>query len=433
MMQRKILILDTSVLLYDMTAIHSFPGNDIIIPLVVLDEIDRFKDRPGLLGESARYVNRYLDKLRKKGRLDQAVRLPENDQTIKVEIQQEENLPAPKGLNYDKADNQIISTALYQAQKHVNQVVKVVTKDINLRVKCDALGLEAEDYYKDHVKLYKDKSYTGQLTVQLTDTEIDSFFSDGRLLLDPAKFKPCPNQFIVASGNTKSKSLLGTFKDGHVVPLNIPLNSMGIEAKNKEQTFALKLLYDPSIMLVTLTGLAGSGKTFLTLLTAMECLDKNMFKKIIVTRSIQPVGKDLGYLPGDLNDKMEPWLSPIIDNFQHAFKDLTYFDVMRDKGIIDVAPLSYMRGRTFNDAFVIVDEAQNMTIHELKTIITRVGKGSKVVLLGDTGQIDTPYLDYHSNGLTIVVEKFKDLSISGHIHLLKGQRSELASVASKIL
>jgi len=184
---------------------------------------------------------------------------------------------------------------------------------------------------------------------------------------------------------------------------------------------------------VTMTGIAGSGKTFLALMVGLGQLMGKNYERIIITRSIQPVGRDLGYLPGDVGDKMLPWMAPIIDNFRHHFKDMSYFEIMREKGEIEIAPLSYIRGRTFNNSYVIVDEAQNATIHELKTIITRVGKGSKVVLLGDTDQVDTPYIDSYSNGLTIVVEKFKNSNLSSHIHLRKGQRSGLATEASNIL
>ena len=216
------------------------------------------------------------------------------------------------------------------------------------------------------------------------------------------------------------------------VSVNMDQN-MGIEPRNKEQKFALALLNDPRITMVTLTGIAGSGKTFLTLMAAMANLEASNYKRIVFTRSIQPVGRDLGYLPGDMGEKMSPWLAPIADNFRHAFGDTSYFECMISKGQIDIAPLSYIRGRTFNDSFVIVDEAQNATIHELKTIITRVGKGSKIVLLGDTDQVDTPYIDSKSNGLTIVVEKFKASHLTGHIRFTRGQRSEVASLASNLL
>ncbi|MAH43404.1 phosphate starvation-inducible protein PhoH [archaeon] len=438
MSSRKTLVLDTSVLLYDMSAIHSFPGNDIVIPLPVLDELDRFKDKPGLLGESARYVNRYLDKLRETGRLDQAVKLPDTDQTIRVEIKFDHNTNVPDGLNPGYADNQILATALYLSREYPDKKIKIITKDINLRVKCDALGLKAEDYYRDYINLGNAGAYTGEIKLKLPDKKIDKFFNTGTITVDEISLdndvELLPNQFIVATGLSNG-SMLGVHRNGtiHKIQNSELDHHIGIEPRNKEQKFALSLLNDPGITLVTLTGIAGSGKTFLTLMAAMANLNIGTYKRIIFTRSIQPVGRDLGYLPGDMSEKMSPWLAPIADNFRHAFGDTSYFECMISKGQIDIAPLSYIRGRTFNDSFVIVDEAQNATIHELKTIITRVGKGSKIVLLGDTDQVDTPYIDSKSNGLTIVVEKFKASYLAGHIRFNRGQRSEIASLASNLL
>jgi PhoH-like ATPase len=436
---RKILVVDTSVLLYDMTAIHSFPGNDVVLPLTVLDELDRFKDKPGLLGESARYINRFLDDLRKAGRLDQAVTIPNLDQTVRVEIELDNNAPMPTGLNPRYADNMILATALFLAHKHADMKVKVITKDINLRVKCDALGLIAEDYYRDHIDVDSSNIYTGQSELILPTDVVDKFFEQKYLSVkDDLKGiihkELYPNEFIVGK-SPENGSFLGIVMNGEIRPMtksNINQH-IGVEPKNKEQSFALNMLNNKDIPLVSITGLAGSGKTFITLMAAMGNLGLENYKRIIFTRSIQPVGRDLGYLPGSMDEKMSPWLAPIMDNFKHAFGDMSYFDLMKSKGQIDIAPLSYIRGRTFNDAFIIVDEAQNTTIHELKTIITRVGKGSKVVLLGDTEQVDTPYIDTMSNGLTIAVEKFKGSELSGHIILTKGQRSDIATLASKIL
>ena len=209
--------------------------------------------------------------------------------------------------------------------------------------------------------------------------------------------------------------------------------TVSINPKNKEQKFALDLLTRDDIPMVTMTGIAGSGKTFLTLMAALEGLHNQKYERIVVTRSLQTVGKDIGYLPGSVKEKMDPWIGPILDNIRHTFKDVTYFEMMREKGQIEIAPLAFMRGRTFNDTFIIVDEAQNSTIHELKTIITRVGENSKIVLLGDIDQIDTPYIDSLSNGLTIVVQKLKNEDLTGHITLLKGERSKLATLASRVI
>ncbi len=429
-------MIDTSVLLHDMQSIHSFPENDVVLPLVVLEELDRFKERQDLLGSSARYVNRFLDQLREKGHLCDGVKI-QGDQTIRVESELNPlGIQAPPGLDPEKGDNQLISVALGLQKRHPDMPVKVVTKDINLRVKCDALGLIAEDYYRDHIRSVKEgqRMYSGQLTLEIDDDDVDYFHSNKGLPVDDLDLDSelLPNQFVCGVSNIDpKKSLLAIHKNGVLYPISY--KSTGITPRSKEQKFAMHMLTDKDIPLVSLSGLAGSGKTFLTLAAAMQGFNEKTYKRIVITRSIEPVGRDIGFLPGDLNDKMAPWLSPIIDNFRQAYGDSTYFDAMRQKGDIDIAPLAFIRGRTFSDAFIIVDEAQNTTIHELKTIITRTGKGSKIVLLGDTDQIDTPYIDSYSNGLTIAVEKLKTSYLTGHITLERGERSELATLAGQML
>tara|TARA_R100000664_G_C2759878_1_gene150187 strand:- start:3561 stop:4856 length:1296 start_codon:yes stop_codon:yes gene_type:complete len=431
MTEKKIFILDTSVLLYDKSSIHSFPESSVVIPLVVLDEVDRFKEKPGYVGECARYVNRYLDELRHAGDIHKGVKI-ENGQTIRVEINHNENVP--EGLSPDHADNRIIGVAA-SLSKNKRLKVTVITKDINFRVKCDALGINSEDYYKDRIVSSQSHIYTGQSEIEVSKKDIDKFFENKRLEIDQkdSENKVCTNQFIIGKSPCGG-SLMGRFDGKKIVPIQINMTDLvKVSPRNKEQKFALDLLTNSDIPLVTLTGIAGSGKTYLTLMAAISMLKSGQYERIVITRSIQPVGKEIGFLPGDINDKMSPWLAPIEDNFRVAFKDVTYYSVMREKGQIDVAPLSFIRGRTFNNTFIIVDESQNTTIHELKTIITRVGEGSKIVLLGDIEQIDTPYIDELSNGLTVVVEKLKDSEISGHVTLLKGERSKLATVASKLI
>jgi len=430
MNNRKMLVIDTSVLLYDMKSIHSFPRNDVVIPLIVLDELDRFKEKPGLLGESARYVNRFLDNLREHGKLDQGITIPDSDQTIRVALK----TPRYDILNdwdQDKGDNRIISIALgLKEESEPDKIIKVITKDINLRVKCDALGIQAEDYFADHINIEEEGEYKGWREIALMQEQIDEFYSADFEV--PKDLCLIENEFIVAKSG--SSSFIALHKNGKFNKLTSKIESISkIEPKNKEQKFAIESLLREDIPLVTLTGLAGSGKTFLTLMAALEARNRGDYSRIVFTRSLQSVGKDMGYLPGDIKEKMTPWLAPIVDNFRHVFKDITYFDMMLERGEIEIAPLSYIRGRTFNDSFVIVDEAQNATIHELKTIITRIGTNSKVVLLGDTDQIDTPYIGKNSNGLSIVINKFKNSSLHAHVHLARGQRSELASAASKIL
>lgn len=426
--KRKTFIVDTSVLLYDKCAIHSFPGNDVVIPLIVLDELDRFKDKPGLLGESARYVNRYLDELRKEGSLHDGVNAG-HDQTIRVNIDMH---PVPAGLDPNTGDNKIIGTAFFYKKQNEHPVV-MVTKDINFRIKCDSLGVYAEDYYKDRIVHDKSEIYTGQVEMEDVDPScINEFYECNKLDPDDLDIELLPNQFVtVKYGN---QSMIGVCRDKKIVPLANNFTKMvGVSPRSKEQKFAVDLLSRDDVKLVTMTGIAGSGKTYLTLMAGLSGIQEKKYERIVITRSMQTVGKELGFLPGDIDEKMSPWLSPILDNFRTAFKDVTYFEVMRKNGQIEVSPLSFIRGRTFNNTFLIVDEAQNATIHELKTIITRIGENSKVVLLGDTDQIDTPYLDSLSNGLTIIIEKLKNYPIAGHITLLKGERSDLATLASQVL
>lgn len=422
-----------------MHAIHAFPGSIVVIPFIVLDELDRHKDRPDYIGACARYVNRFLDELRSYGNLTKGIEVNnleniDHDQIVRIEI--DSTLPDdyPKGLA-KTGDNQIIACTLLAKSKTKSEV-KLITKDINLRVKCDSLGIKSEDYLADHIEVSSDNIYTGKYEIELTEEEIDSFYVDSKLVLDERISPPLPNSLVVGKTLSDNKSLLARYDGNTLRPLSFKQNDIvNVTPRNKEQKFALELLLDKNVELVSVSGIAGSGKTYLTLIAAMSQLWDKQIEQIVITRSIQPVGKEMGHLPGDLMEKMDPWLSPILDNFKHAFKDKDrfYFNQLIESGKIEVAPLAYIRGRTFNDSLVIVDEAQNATIHELKTVITRIGKNSKIVLLGDTDQVDTPYINSQSNGLTIVIEKLKESKLTGHITLVKGQRSDIASLASKIL
>ena len=427
MSDRKLMVIDTSVLLYDKNSIHSFPGNDVILPLVVLDELDKFKEKPGILGESARFVNRFLDDLRSKGRLDQGVYIEEYDQKIKVLTREYSDV---EGLDSDRNDNKIIAAAVHLKNKDPEKVLKVITKDINLRVKCDALGINAEDYYKDSIDVQE--YFSGVSTIVLDDSEIDEIYKEGGI--DKEIYFP-ENSFVVANGPTQGKSSLCIYKKGRLEHIGKDFcgSQTDVKPRNKEQSFALYALNSPNIPLVSLTGLAGSGKTFLSLMSGLDSILAKKHERIVITRSIETVGKDMGYLPGDIDEKMAPWMAPLVDTFRHHFKDKTYLEMMMEKGTIEIAPLSYIRGRTFSNSYIIVDEAQNTTIHELKTIITRVGENSKIVLMGDVDQIDTPYLDRKSNGLAIVIERMKETHLSAHVHLARGERSELATFASQVL
>ena len=356
MSRRKLLILDTSVLLYDKESIHSFPGNDIVLPLIVLDELDRFKEKTGLLGEAARYVNRFLDDLRSKGRLYEGVLLEDIDQSIRV-MSSSPKLNAKDQLDPTRGDNMIIAAALDCKNKTPNEIIKVITKDINLRVKCDAVGLFAEDYYRDYLDA-DEETFSGVSELSVNDNLIDQLYEEGSFDWHEEIYE---NSYVVCKGNGQGKSALGVYKKRQIFLLNdsSELSETDVRPRNKEQKFALHALKSPDVPLVSLTGLAGSGKTFLALMAGIDALTSKKYERIIVTRNIQPVGRDLGYLPGDINEKMSPWMSPLLDNFRHHFKDKIYFELMIEKGEIEIAPLSYIRGRTFNDSYLIVDEAQN--------------------------------------------------------------------------
>ena len=428
MNKRKILVVDTSVLLYDTESIHSFPGNEVVIPLIVLDELDRFKEKPGILGESARYVNRFLDFLRQKGRLDKGVLIEEEDQIVRVAIDD----PNIDVLDNTRGDNKIIAAALEIKKYAKKSTVKVITKDINLRVKCDALGLEAEDYYKDYIEDIENREINYE-KISLTDEDIDELYDIGSI--DAAGHAFHENSYHILVGNAGSNSALCIHRGGrfHKLIDHQKNDQTDVKPRNKEQRYALHALRSEDMPLVSLTGLAGSGKTFLTLMSGLEEMLAGKYERIVVTRNIEPVGREIGFLPGDLNEKMGPWMSPLVDNFRHHFKDKAYFEVLMEKGKIEIAPLSYIRGRTFSNSYIIVDEAQNATIHELKTVITRIGEGSKIVLMGDTDQIDTPYIDKRSNGLSVVIDRTKDSELATHIHLSRGERIALATYASKVL
>ena len=434
---KKLFIVDTSVLLYDKNCINNLKNNDIVIPMIVLEELDKFKSREGILGENSRYFNRFLDEARAHGNLQKGIYIKETNASIKVEANQ--SWDKIEVLDRSLNDNIIISNVNYLQNNFSEEYsdIILITKDINLRVKCDAANIAANDYYADYEFIEEDNLFKGMTSVDSSIDVINGLYSNKVIRIEKLEMQSsdlCENECLVVKSNENISSSALCIKKRDHLKLALSKSEIqkktGIEPKNKEQIFALNLLLDKDISLVTLTGVPGSGKTYLTLMTALKEIEKETKKRIIFTRPIQTVGKDIGFLPGTLNEKMAPWLAPIVDNFRNQFGDLSYFDIMIEKGLIDVAPLSYIRGRSFNDAIIIVDEAQNATVHELKTVITRTGKNSKIILLGDIEQVDLPYVNKYSNGLTIVAEKLKNETLTGHVNFEKGYRSDLANIAA---
>jgi PhoH-like ATPase len=437
---KKIFVIDTNVLLHDPRAIFSFEENDVIIPIVVIEELDKFKKGIDEIGRNARQVSRILDEFRQKGKLSQGVQL-DGGGNLRVELNHQSPQHLPNELIATKADNRILATALNL--KHDNLPVVLVTKDTNLRIKADALGLRAEDYESDTIML--DELYAGETELSVDPGVIDEFYAEGEL--PPADPKPYPNQFVLVKNSANpSQTALSRYNQqkNALVPIaNTKHGVWGITARNKQQQFALDLLLNDDIRLVTLVGRAGTGKTLLALAAGLEkTIENRAFQRLVVSRPVFPLGKDIGFLPGDIEEKLRPWMQPIRDNLDFLMgasavagrakgkKDL---QSLFDLGMIEVEPLTYIRGRSMPNQYLIVDEAQNLTPHEIKTIITRAGEGTKVVLTGDPYQIDNPYIDSSSNGLTFVVDRFKEEPIAGHITLVKGERSDLAELAATLL
>jgi PhoH-like ATPase len=438
---KKIFVLDTNVLLHDPRAMFSFEDNDVTIPIVVIEELDKFKKGMDEMGRNARQVSRIIDEYRQKGKLSQGVKL-EGGGCLRVELNHQSPQHLPPELLAAKADNRILATALNL--KHDDLPVILVTKDTNLRIKADALGLRAEDYESDMITI--DELYAGETELLVEPGAIDAFYSEGEYT-PPADPKPHPNQFVLLKNSANpSQTALSRYHQQRnaLVPVtNTKHGVWGINAKNKQQQFALDLLLNDEIRLVTLVGKAGTGKTLLALAAGLEkTIEARTFQRLVVSRPVFPLGKDIGFLPGDIEDKLRPWMQPIRDNLDFLMgasavagrakgkKDL---QSLFDLGMIEVEPLTYIRGRSMPNQYLIVDEAQNLTPHELKTIITRAGEGTKIVLTGDPYQIDNPYVDSSSNGLTFVVERFKEETIAGHITLVKGERSDLAELAATLL
>ncbi len=437
----KYFVLDTNVLLHNAEALESFADNTVILPLAVLEELDRFKTRTDELGRNARRVIRRLDELRGSGNLRDGVPLNDGG-NIRV-IMSGENLPVAD-LRLAEADNRILGVAwrLHSAGERVI----FVSKDINARLKADALGLEAMDFEKQKVDF--DEIYTGYRELTVPAAVIDEIHRSEPVAV-PLEVALYPNEFAVLRDEANAKhSALARAAGARNVARLCPRFEMawGIKPRNKEQRMALEILLDPAVQIVTLVGQAGTGKTLLALAAALEgTLRQRQYDKILVSRPVIPLGKDIGYLPGAKDEKLSHWMQPIFDNIAYLLRDgkgeteeagrLAHkrADEMVRSGVFELEALTYIRGRSISRQYVIVDEAQNLTPHEVKTIISRAGEGTKMVLCGDPYQIDNPYLDADSNGLTYAVERLKAHVIHGHVMLKKSERSVLAALAAEYL
>lgn len=437
-MAKKIFVLDTNVLLMNPRSIFSFEDNDVIIPMAVLEEIDDQKNKSSDLGYNARETSRLLEDLREKGRLDEGVKL-EGGGVLRVVINGHER-ELPQNISLDKMDNRIINAAIH-LKKNSDKEVILVSNDINLRLISDAFGLKAEMHKAD--RLTDEDLYTGYTQCEISGNKIDQFYQNGNLSIEDidSEIEFYPNEFINLNtpGGGSKQSALGIIENDKLVKLrNEKRNALGIKPLNREQTMAMEILLRDEVELITLAGKAGTGKTLLALAAGLEkVLKEKKYNRILVARPVVPMGKDIGFLPGTKEDKLQPWMQPIFDNLDYILKqnkssDIT-FNKLVEKDRIQIEPLTYIRGRSVPDQFIIIDEAQNLSKHEVKTIITRVGKNSKIILTGDPFQIDNPFLDKQNNGLTYLAYRLREIDITGHIMLEKGERSELARIASEML
>ena len=461
---RKTFVLDTNVLLHDPRALTRFEDNDVVIPIEVVEEIDRFKRDPSEKGRNARQVSRLLDGLRQKGNLAEGVEInAEHHGRLKVVFCRSETLSQlPPELKGGNGDNNILAVALEQRLQEVmgsQPPVVLVTKDTNLRIKADAVGLIAQDYTTDKVDIAD--LYPGFCALPVAAELMDRLKASGSLPM--AELPPGALNGVTLQAN-EGVTLVDGIQPNHTllaryngIDLSLhPLQKVHriklgrIQPRNREQTFALDLLLDPAVQLLTLVGKAGTGKTLLALAAGLhQVADDHLYDRLLVTRPVIPLGKDIGFLPGDLNEKMGPWMQPIVDNLDYLLgaasddpgggrgrsgrTQRSNWADLKGMGLLEVEAISYIRGRSIPRQFMVVDEAQNLTPHEVKTIVTRVGEGTKIVLTGDPYQIDNPYVDADSNGLTWLVERFKGQPLAGHVTLLRGERSELAELAANLL
>lgn len=433
---RKIYILDTNVLIHDHRSIYSFEDNDVVVPIFVIEEIDGLKRNP-VTAIQARLAARELDEIRKKGCLAKGVEL-EKGIFFRVEIEHDFSL-LPKTLKQESKDNLILSSALVVKKKNPDMKVILITKDINMRIKADAIGIEVQDYESD--KIEYTTLHDGYIEIEVDEALYEKFSKSGKIEVEELEkdYEFTENLFVkFRCGN---KSTYGRHKGKKIVRSLLGQSSAwGARARNDEQAYAMELLLDEDIKVVSLIGRAGTGKTLLAIAAGLEqVVEKGKYKKLLIARPIIPMGKDLGYLPGNEDEKLRPWMQPIFDNIDYLAGEKgektgeKVIAGLQSMGLLKIEALTYIRGRSIPNGYIIIDEAQNLTPLEIKTIITRAGENTKIVLTGDPYQIDSPYLDIDTNGLTYLAEKLRNEEIVGHITLKKGERSPLAELAAKLL
>jgi PhoH-like ATPase len=441
-------VLDTNVLLHDPRAMYAFEDNTVVIPIHVIDEIDTFKRDMSELGRNARQVARQLDDLRENGVLSGPVPMKSGGRVM-VALGSRSPLHVV-ARDAESKDNLILELALEVRDANAKIPTILVTKDVNMRIRGNALGLDTVDYDEQQITL--DELYSGSSEALVEGHLVDEFYEQGSLDLDGVELgqisgqsdrAPIANEYLLLKDrDNPAHTALGRFDGKSVVPIRkLSGGVWNIRPRNKEQHYGLDLLLNDDIKLVTLVGKAGTGKTLLALAAGLQkVVEERVYHKLLVARPIFPLGRDIGYLPGDIEEKLNPWMQPIYDNIelllglskQDTKNGRSYAELL-ELGYVEIEPLTYIRGRSLPNVFMIVDEAQNLTPHEVKTIITRAGDGTKIILTGDPYQIDNPYIDASNNGLTTVVERFKKEKISGHVTLSKGERSELAELATHLL
>lgn len=446
----KTFVLDTNVLLHNPSAIFLLQDNEVVIPFDVIEELDKFKTGNDDLGRNARTVIRHLDKLREAGNLAEGVPVPETGGIVRVALPRE--CPLSPGLSANSPDNRIISVA-YELNQHEGKRVVFISKDINARIKSDTLGIKTEDFEAQKVDF--EHLYTGWRELVVPSGVIERLFSEKQLKageLPVEVSKPLvANEFVLLRDeNDKNHTALARYRletdtVQPVRPRRSPI--FGILPRNLQQTMALDLLLDDNVKLVSLIGAAGTGKTLLAIAAGMsKTLNEQVYQKLLVARPIMPLGRDIGYLPGDKDEKLTAWMQPIFDNMSYLLSNRLSpeghqshaslssveqrIKQLVESGQVVMEPLTYIRGRSIPHQFMVIDESQNLTPHEVKTIASRVGEGTKLILTGDASQIDNPYLDSSSNGLSYLVERMKGKGLVGHVTLAKSERSELASLVT---